>query len=118
MLSCSAFSNELVFFQLQKPADLEGECPFLGYEEPCPFGLACRFSGTHREGLLSANIVASRKRSSEMNALNKDVQKLLWKNKMPFPKSDAQLKRLGVMVKMLFVLLSFFLSAPHNNFVC
>lgn len=97
-------------FQLQKPADLEGECPFLGSEEPCPFGLACRFSGTHGECLLGVNTLGSHQKSSEMNALNKDVQKLLWKNKMPFPKSDAQLKTLGLMVLMLFVLIFFFLS--------
>ncbi|PKI53643.1 hypothetical protein CRG98_025976, partial [Punica granatum] len=90
------FGHDLEAFKTQKPADLEGECPFLGSEEPCPYGLACRFSGTHREGLLGANTPGSRKKSSEMNALNKDVQKLLWKNKMPFPKSDAQLKRLGL----------------------
>lgn len=84
---------------MQKPDDLEGDCPFLGFGEPCPYGLACRFSGTHKNG--AANVLPiSHKKNSEMNALNKDTQKLLWKNKMKFPKADAQLKNLGLLVSM------------------
>ncbi|CAK7329593.1 unnamed protein product [Dovyalis caffra] len=37
------------------------------------------------------------KRNSEVKDLNKDVQKLLWKNKMKFPKADSLLKSLGLM---------------------
>ncbi|KAI4300087.1 hypothetical protein L6164_033503 [Bauhinia variegata] len=89
------FSHDLEGFKAQKPADLEGECPFFKSEGSCPYGLACRFSSTHINGVPSGNL-NSQKKSSEINGLNKDVQKLLWKNKMSFPKADAQLKDLGL----------------------
>lgn len=92
------FSHDLEAFNNQKPADLEGDCPFLGAEEPCPFGLACRFSGTHKDTAAAAATPSSHKKNFEMNSLKKDVQKLLWKNKMRLPKSEARLKNLGLMV--------------------
>ncbi|KAJ0010761.1 hypothetical protein Pint_34821 [Pistacia integerrima] len=93
------FGHDLEAFKAQKPADLEGECPFLSYEGPCPYGLACRFSGTHRGGVSGGDVNSNaHKKSSEVNGLNKDVQKLLWKNKMKFPKADARLKSLGLLV--------------------
>lgn len=80
---------------MQKPVDLEGKCPFLKEEGPCPYGLACRFFGTHKA---ADGTISTRTRESETNGLRKDVQKLLWKNKMKFPKADAQLKILGLLV--------------------
>ncbi|XAR72759.1 tRNA-dihydrouridine(47) synthase (NAD(P)(+)) [Bertholletia excelsa] len=90
------FSHDVEAFKAQKPADLEGDCPFLSIGGPCPYGLACRFSGTHKEGF-PGDTSNGRQKSSEINGLNKDVQKLLWKNKMRFPKADAQLKLLGLL---------------------
>ncbi|XP_023554076.1 tRNA-dihydrouridine(47) synthase [NAD(P)(+)]-like [Cucurbita pepo subsp. pepo] len=90
------FSHDIEAFKSQKPADLDGECPFSGAEQLCPYGLACRFAGTHKEGVPAGSSV-SLKKCSEMNGLNKDVQKLLWKNKMKFPKADAKLKELGLL---------------------
>lgn len=81
---------------MQKLDDLEGECPFVSAEEPCPYGLACRFSSTHQEGVSGTR--NTRRNSSEVNGLSKDVQKLLWKNKMSFPKADAKLRALGLLV--------------------
>ncbi|KAF7127949.1 hypothetical protein RHSIM_Rhsim11G0184600 [Rhododendron simsii] len=92
------FSHDVEAFKAQKPDDLEGVCPFMSAEVPCPYGLACRFSGTHKDGF-SADL-NGRKENPEMNGLKKDVQHLLWKNKMRFPKADAQLKLLGLMVKI------------------
>lgn len=94
---------------MQKPADLEGECPFMNAEGPCPYGLACRFFGTHKDGVPTETSDA-RKKCAEINGLKKDVQKLLWKNKMSFPKADAKLKALG-----LLVLLSIYL---YINLLC
>ncbi|KAH9696650.1 tRNA-dihydrouridine(47) synthase (NAD(P)(+))-like [Citrus sinensis] len=91
------FSHDLDSFKAQKPDDLEGECPFLSSEGPCPYGLACRFSGTHRDVVDVAGSTNTLRKSSEVNGLNKDVQKLLWKNKMKFPKADAKLKSLGLL---------------------
>ncbi|XP_059647559.1 tRNA-dihydrouridine(47) synthase [NAD(P)(+)]-like [Cornus florida] len=92
------FNHDLEGFKAQKPADLEGNCPFLTTEGKCPYGLACRFSGTHVDGG-PAGTLNVQKKSSEMNGLNKDVQRLLWKNKMGFPKADATLKLLGLLGK-------------------
>lgn len=60
----------------------------------CPYGLACRFLGTHRD--VSGN--SDGKGNSELNFFNKDTQRLLWKNKMTFVKADAKLKSLGLLV--------------------
>ncbi|CAK7329588.1 unnamed protein product [Dovyalis caffra] len=89
------FNHDLEGFKAQKPEDLEGECPFTNGEGlRCPYGLACRFYGTHKDNDVVGN---GKKRNSEINGLNKDVQKLLWKNKMKFPKADSVLKSLGLM---------------------
>jgi len=82
---------------MQKPADLEGCCPFLNVEESCRYGITCRFLNTHKENSLSESL-APYKKSHEINNLNKDLQRLLWKNKVNFPKADAQLKLLGLKV--------------------
>lgn len=87
---------------MQKPADLDGVCPFLSNEGPCPYGLACRFAGTHKDVNGEVAKVNGDKKSSEMNGLTKDVQKLLWKNKMKFPKADAALKLLGLQARMIY----------------
>lgn len=93
---------------MQKLADLEGECPFLKSEGACPYGLSCRFLNTHQEGKpLSSNGLKVR---CEVNGFSKDVQKLLWKNKMTFPKTDAKLKTLGLLVCYFFF---FFFSVVH-----
>ncbi|KAF5189635.1 tRNA-dihydrouridine(47) synthase [NAD(P)(+)]-like [Thalictrum thalictroides] len=92
------YSHDLEAYKVQKPADIEGTCPFLNYEGPCPYGLACRFSSTHRLEV-PADPSEFREKSSEVNGLKKDVQKLLWKNKMSFPKADDQLKVLGLLNK-------------------
>lgn len=92
------FSHDLEAYRSQKPADLEGECPFTSSEKPCPYGLACRFAGTHKDGISKENVDAQ-KEDSEVNVLKKDVQKLLWKNNMKFPKSNAALKQLGLVGK-------------------
>ncbi|OIT27939.1 PREDICTED: tRNA-dihydrouridine(47) synthase [NAD(P)(+)]-like [Nicotiana attenuata] len=89
------FSHDLEAFKAEKPADIEGSCPFLVYEGPCPYGLACRFAGTHEDDVSAQTEKISRK-SSELNFFNKDTQKLLWKNKMKFPKAEATLKLLGL----------------------
>ncbi|KAF2321544.1 hypothetical protein GH714_000364 [Hevea brasiliensis] len=90
------FSHDIEAFKAEKPADLEGKCPFTNGDGPCPYGLACRFYGTHEDGA-KGNSSNALKKNSEINVLNKDVQKLLWKNKMKFPKADAKLKSLGLM---------------------
>lgn len=82
---------------MQRPADIEGSCPFLIYEGPCPYGLACRFAGTHRDDV-SAPTENLPVKSSELNFFNKDTQKLLWKNKMKFPETESTLKLLGLKV--------------------
>ncbi|XP_051135563.1 tRNA-dihydrouridine(47) synthase [NAD(P)(+)]-like isoform X2 [Andrographis paniculata] len=93
------FSHDLEAYKAQKPADLDGKCPFMGSEGPCPYGLACRFAGTHiiANGEVNNGTINGDKRSSEMNVLKKEVQKLLWKNKMKFPKAEASLKLLGLL---------------------
>lgn len=78
---------------------MEGECPFLGYEGPYPCGLACRFSRTHRDGVSGGGVNSNaHKKSSEVNGLDKDMQKLLWKNKMKFRKADVRLNLWGFLV--------------------
>ncbi|KAK9129578.1 hypothetical protein Sjap_010065 [Stephania japonica] len=96
--SSCRFSHDIEAFKDQKPADLEGTCPFFGLQGSCPYGLACRFSGSH-EVDAHAEALSSIQKRSELNGLKKDIQKLLWKNKLKFPKADAQLKLLGLQDK-------------------
>ncbi|CAM8899073.1 unnamed protein product [Rhodiola kirilowii] len=85
----------------KKPADLEGTCPFVGTEGKCRYGLSCRFSGTHPDGS-TADATVQENKASELNVFKKDVQKLLWKNKMSFPKADAVIKSLGLHEKSYY----------------
>ncbi|KAL3621350.1 hypothetical protein CASFOL_036262 [Castilleja foliolosa] len=95
------YSHDLEAFKAQKPDDLDGICPFTSSEGPCPYGLACRFGGTHKDdnGEAANGANGEDNKKSEMNVLKKDVQKLLWKNKMKFHKADASLKNLGLLGK-------------------
>lgn len=43
------FSHDLTSFLEKKAADLEGPCPFAS-DEPCPFGVACRYATKHSTG--------------------------------------------------------------------
>ncbi|XP_057545466.1 tRNA-dihydrouridine(47) synthase [NAD(P)(+)]-like [Amaranthus tricolor] len=91
------FSHDLEAYKSERPADLEGECPFTSAQKLCPYGLTCRFFGTHKD--VPNENLDTLKESSEVNVLKKDVQKLLWKNKMKFPKSNIALKQLGLVGK-------------------
>lgn len=88
-------------------------------QETCPYGLACRFLGSHKDGVEAGDVSAHR-RISEMNGLSKDVQKLLWKNKVKFPKADAKLKALGLLVLtyIILVFLNLSLSLSLYLYVC
>ncbi|KAK9667215.1 hypothetical protein RND81_14G240300 [Saponaria officinalis] len=88
------FSHDLETYKSQRPADLEGECPFITAKKRCPYGVSCRFTGTHKA--FDGETLDNLKDDSEVNVLKKDVQKLLWKNRMKFPKSNAVLKQLGL----------------------
>ncbi|CAM8907257.1 unnamed protein product [Rhodiola kirilowii] len=94
-------SHDIEAYKAQKPADLEGTCPFVGTEGKCRYGLSCRFSGTHPDGS-TADATVQENKASELNVFKKDVQKLLWKNKMSFPKADAVIKSLGLHEKSYY----------------
>ncbi|XP_042406995.1 tRNA-dihydrouridine(47) synthase [NAD(P)(+)]-like [Zingiber officinale] len=91
------FSHDLDAYLAEKSPDLEGICPFINVDETCPYGITCRYSNTHKQ-CTSLKPNSSAKRSSEVNCLNKDLQKLLWKDKVSFPKADFQLQLLGLKV--------------------
>ncbi|XP_057858227.2 tRNA-dihydrouridine(47) synthase [NAD(P)(+)]-like isoform X1 [Cryptomeria japonica] len=92
-------SHDLEGFLAQKPPDLPGKCPFIYKTEPCQYGVACRYAGTHKErdSLQVENALSDA--SFEMNSLVKDLQKLIWKNAVTFPKAEEQLKNLGILEK-------------------
>ncbi|CAL0305921.1 unnamed protein product [Lupinus luteus] len=90
-------SHDIDAFNAQKPPDLEGDCPFFKTLPYCPYGLVCRFSSTHQP-LTTTTTTATPTKTSEVNGLTKNIQKLLWKNKITFPKADAKLKALGLKV--------------------
>lgn len=91
------FSHDIEAFKATKPEDLEGECPFLSMDGRCPYGLSCRFLGTHKDAAATAGQTNLLRRTSELNGMSKDVQKLLWKNKYQFTKADPVLKSLGLL---------------------
>ncbi|KAJ1269949.1 hypothetical protein BS78_06G017300 [Paspalum vaginatum] len=87
------FSHDINAYLDQKPADLEGTCPFTALGQLCSYGLTCRFLSTHKDNLALQNHSEG---NHERNPLSKDTQKLLWKNKYKFPKANAQIKLLGL----------------------
>ncbi|XP_065002675.1 tRNA-dihydrouridine(47) synthase [NAD(P)(+)]-like [Musa acuminata AAA Group] len=89
------FNHDMDAYLAEKPPDLEGACPFVSAEEFCPYGITCRYASTHRQQT-SLKLAVPATKSSEVNSLNKDLQKLLWKNKVSFPNADLQLKLLGL----------------------
>ncbi|XP_074558849.1 tRNA-dihydrouridine(47) synthase [NAD(P)(+)]-like [Curcuma longa] len=91
------YSHDLDAYLAEKSPDLEGTCPFINVDETCPYGITCRYSNTHKQ-CTSLKPNPSAKRSTEVNCLNKDLQKLLWKDKVSFPKADFQLQLLGLKV--------------------
>lgn len=95
---------------MQKPDDIEGQCPFVASEMKCAYGLSCRFLGTHRD--IAGN--SDEKEKSEMNFFNKETQRLLWKNKMTFTNADAKLKSLGLLV----CLAEYYFVYFHDFCVC
>ncbi|CAA6666679.1 unnamed protein product [Spirodela intermedia] len=81
-VSCR-FSHDLESFLDQKPEDLPGVCPFLNTAQPCPYGIACRLFGTHKQFVpLKSSDDPPKKHGVELNYLNKDFQRLLWKNRV------------------------------------
>ncbi|KAJ4747270.1 tRNA-dihydrouridine(47) synthase [NAD(P)(+)] [Rhynchospora pubera] len=90
------FNHDLETYLAQKPADLEGTCPFDSEEKVCPYGVTCRFLGTHKQNLIIQSQDLQRRKSHEINNLDKDLQKSLWKGKVKFPNAEAQLKLLGL----------------------
>ncbi|KAG8480655.1 hypothetical protein CXB51_025259 [Gossypium anomalum] len=70
------FSHDIEAFMAQKPADLEGDYPFIKADAPYPYGLACRFASTHKDNapVVTSNLL---KKSSEVNGLSKDKVKKL-----------------------------------------
>lgn len=76
------FSHNAEEFLTQKPADLEGVCPWIERNEKCPFGLRCRFYSTHppkeEEAKLETKIHV-------LNVLPKDLQAKLRKKELTYP---------------------------------
>lgn len=93
---------------MQKPPDLKGYCPFEDSGASCPYGYACRYAGSHPEVDQAAPLVLLKDENKneknplssnrELNNLDKTFQKVLWKNLVTFPKADAQLGALGLLV--------------------
>ncbi|KAG6413472.1 hypothetical protein SASPL_126185 [Salvia splendens] len=78
-------------FSSSKKVGIEYDGPADAAAFSCVYGENCRFSHD-LEAFKS-------QKNSEMNVLTKDVQRLLWKNRMKFPKADAALKLLGLQVQ-------------------
>ncbi|XP_024528884.1 tRNA-dihydrouridine(47) synthase [NAD(P)(+)]-like [Selaginella moellendorffii] len=101
------FSHDLEGYLAQKPEDLPGVCPSVNLNVPCPYGVRCRFYGTHTkqdlpkenpEGAMDGDEETSG--AGEINVLRKDFQKSLWKKLESFPKADSQLQAMGLKNKV------------------
>ncbi|XP_024530818.1 tRNA-dihydrouridine(47) synthase [NAD(P)(+)]-like [Selaginella moellendorffii] len=101
------FSHDLEGYLAQKPEDLPGVCPSVSLNVPCPYGVRCRFYGTHTkqdlpkenpEGAMDGDEETSG--AGEINVLRKDFQKSLWKKLESFPKADSQLQAMGLKNKV------------------
>ena len=76
------YSHNVDEFMAQKPADLEGVCPWTERHEKCPFGIRCRFYSTHppkeEEEKLPTKVHVK-------NVLSKELQLDLRKKKLNYP---------------------------------
>ena len=97
------FSHDADYYRLKmKKKDLPGWCPF--GSEKCPFGLACRFSGSHEDGfapddedeaiaLFEAPVANPR---DDMNDVTNDVKYALARRTFDFSRADGILKAMGL----------------------
>jgi tRNA-dihydrouridine synthase 3 len=97
------FSHDADYYRLKmKKKDLPGWCPF--GSEKCPFGLACRFSGSHEDGfapdeedeaiaLFEAPVANPR---DDTNDVTNDVKYALARRTFDFSRADGILKAMGL----------------------
>jgi len=100
------FSHDADYYRLKiKKKDLPGWCPF--GSEMCPFGLACRFSGSHDDdfgggapddedeaiALFEAPVANPR---DDMNDVTNDVKYALARRTFDFSRADGILKAMGL----------------------
>ena len=97
------FSHDADYYKLKmKKKDLPGWCPF--GSEKCPFGLACRFSGSHEDGfapdeedeaiaLFEAPVANPR---DDTNDVTNDVKYALARRTFDFSRADGILKAMGL----------------------
>lgn len=92
------FSHDVEQFRASKPEDLPGTCPFVVDGKCCPYGITCRFEGTHPKTTENGNGIALTGNEDELNGLSKELQRMLRKNEVQFPLADAVLKEKGIRI--------------------
>jgi tRNA-dihydrouridine synthase 3 len=87
--SCK-YSHDLASFMKERPEDLPGVCPSYELYGRCKLGALCRRGNVHINPITGENLSRSAEEGGvieevgEMNALDKEVQAQLRKNKYPF----------------------------------
>ncbi|KAF8055999.1 tRNA-dihydrouridine(47) synthase [NAD(P)(+)] [Scenedesmus sp. PABB004] len=118
--SCK-FSHDAAAFLAAKPPDLPGRCPFALVQPACPYGMTCRWAGSHARGeggpapaaapapadaepsgaaAVAVAPVAQLPLIAELvkpvNVLDKALQQALWKGRHDFGRAEAALAALGL----------------------
>jgi len=92
------FSHDVEQFRASKPEDLPGTCPYVVDGKSCPYGITCRFEGTHPVMTEDWDGKALTGPEDEWNGLGKELQHMLRKNMVRFPMADAVLKEKGIRI--------------------
>ena len=93
-----AFSHDVEGFLTRKPKDLPGVCTFARAVDGCPYGVRCRYLGSHdggKGGAATEETVAlepPRAIEKEINFLDRDLMVKLRKKAYDFTRADSIVK--------------------------
>lgn len=89
------YSHDIAAYRASKPVDLPGRCPFA---HPCPFGIQCRWEGSHAQAVADAEEgrpVGVVRESECSNFLRKPLMNGLRKREYDFSRADASTIKAG-----------------------
>ena len=99
------YIHDIAKYMSSKSPDVSNECYLYTTYGKCPYGRACRFAGSHLtaslENMVDESLYDPTLPERTLNVIPRSLQEKLRKRKEPFLKSEAYLRRLNEMKKVL-----------------
>lgn len=96
-------THDVEYYILQKPADIDGKCPVFQAIGYCPFGVRCRWLGSHYNSetreLEKNETLIEESKDREVNHINPETRLRLQKNNYVFENSDPYIEYLDTLVQ-------------------